>query len=191
MHNALSRPILLTGFGPFDRWLENSSMLGARHVAAQSPERVVFVELTVDHAAAAAELEVALTKHRPAIALLSGQTSEECFRLERRARRTPDCPWAEGPGERYGAWPWEASLAAMATALAAPTRPRFSDDCGGFVCETAYRALLDHRARAGEEGPRLAIFMHTPPLSERWTVEHAAAAMTAALGAADAALPAR
>lgn len=188
MQNALSRPILLTGFGPFDRWTENSSILGAQLAASRASGRIVAIELPVEHAAAAVEMTAALAAHRPEIALVTGQTSEDRFRLERRARRPSATPWPDGPTERYGAWPWEASLAAVGAALAEPAAPpRLSDDCGGYVCETAYRALLDHRADA-ESGPRLAGFLHTPPLSERWTVERAATAIEAALSAAAACL---
>jgi pyroglutamyl-peptidase len=177
MARTVSRRILLTGFEPFADWTVNSSWEGARLAAERLGVEALL--LPVDHQRAAHAVAEALAARAPEIALLCGLAKGETMRLERRARRPAECAWADGPTERWGAWPWDASLAAI-RASGAPAR--FSDDCGRYVCETAYRAALDRRAAGA--GPRLTAFLHTPPLSEDWPADRVAAAIKAAVGAA-------
>lgn len=175
--------ILLTGFEPFDEWAVNSSWEGARLAAERIGGDLALRLLPVDHAAAARALDAALDESQPDIALLCGLAEGESFRLELRARRPSIDDAPQGGDSWRGVWPWRESLARL-RADAGPTR--FSKDCGRYVCETAYWRLLERRSDQG--WPRLAAFLHTPPLSGDWTAERIADGVAAALGEARCAL---
>ena len=175
--------MLLTGFEPFGRWRVNSSWEGARLAARRFGPRVRLTRLPVDHALAAERLRAELAAQRPSICLLTGLAAGGRVRLERLARRErfidlpEDASWPDGPAERRGAWRWGAAR----SRIAAIGPCAFSEDAGLYVCESAYRALLDWRAETGR--PRAAAFLHVPPLSRAWPPERIARAIEAALAA--------
>ena len=178
--------LLLTGFEPFDgvpvnpsgeivraldrQWLEGSTETSVRVRAAVLP--VSFARTP----AAIAEALHALAA--PPVALLSlGVHRGPEFRLERRARSTfhsakPDNDGvlgagevAPGPAERVATV--DVSVAEAALRYAGAEATVLSDDAGGYLCERAYRAGLDH----AEEGGFPALFLHVPPL-EFVSLEH-------------------
>jgi pyroglutamyl-peptidase len=164
---------LLTGFAPFRHWAENSSQKAAEALAGRAGLAVEI--LPVDHDAACAALEAALTRHAPQVALLAGLADEPRLRLELLARRPAHRQ--DGPETARGLWPWAEALDAM-RAAGAPAR--LSRDAGRYVCETAYwRALALRPAMP-------TAFLHVPPLSDDWPAERTAAAMAACLGVCDA-----
>jgi len=163
---------LLTAFGPFRRWAENSSEAAARLLAAEGLRIAV---LPVDHEAACAALDAAVAEAAPSALLLTGLADEPRLRLELRVRRPGHRD--DGPAEARGLWPWAAALDAM-RATGAPAR--LSDDAGRYVCETVY-----WRAVATAAAPQIA-FLHAPPLSPDWPAGRTAAAVRACLAAAGA-----
>jgi pyroglutamyl-peptidase len=167
---------LLTGFGPFRNWTENSSEAAARALAAARPGLRIAV-LPVDHAAAPQALADAVAAHRPRALLLTGLANEGRLRLELRARRPEHV--ADGPTLLPGLWPWAAALDAM-RATGAPAR--LSDDPGRYVCETTYWSAL-----AAGHAP-LTAFLHVPPPGPDWPTERLARGVAACLDAGLAAL---
>lgn len=177
--------ILLTGFEPFGRWRVNSSWEGARLVAARRPGRIALLRLPVDHEAAARILRAALAARDPAACLMTGLAAGSRFRLERIARTGPyvdgpeeDEPAERAPDARPGDWRWGA---ARARVRAGSGPCALSRDPGRYVCESAYRALLDWRAERGR--PKRAAFLHVPPLGRTWSADRVAGAIEAALDA--------
>lgn len=173
--------VLLTGFAPFGRWAVNSSGAAVRALAAARPALATRI-LPVDHAAACAALDAALMDAAPDIALLTGLADEPRLRLEIRARRPVHLGGhlggarEGGEGALHGVWPWAAALDAI-RATGAPAR--LSRDAGRYVCETAYWRLLSSPRR-----PRLAAFLHVPPIGPDWPQARIAAAVAACLDAA-------
>jgi pyroglutamyl-peptidase len=167
--------ILLTGFEPFRQWRVNSSGEAARLIGA-APGRAVRV-LPVDHEAAAGALNEALDETGADILLMTGLAAEARPRLELVARRPARL--ASGPETLAGLWPWARALEAL---RAAGVEARLSRNAGRYVCETAYWTALARRAEG--RGPRLAAFLHVPPLSGAWPVERVAAAVSSGLAAA-------
>jgi pyroglutamyl-peptidase len=169
----VSAPVLLTAFGPFDRWTENSSEHAARRQSG-----VAVRILPVDHDAAAAALRAALAETGARTLLMTGLADGDALRLELLARRPAHLD--EGAAERRGLWPWAASLDAM-RATGAPAG--LSRDAGRYVCETTYW----HGAGRLGDGLARAAFLHLPPLSAAWPAERLAAAVAACLAAGGAA----
>lgn len=171
--------LLLTGFEPFDGVPVNPSGEIARSLDGARLERATGASvraraavLPVSFARTPGALAHALAAlATPPVALLSlGVHRGPEFRLERRARATfhsekPDNDGALGLGERAPG-PAERiariDLGAAETALrgAGAAATMLSDDAGGYLCERAYRAGLDH----AEEGGFPALFLHVPPL---------------------------
>lgn len=172
----MSPRVLLTGFAPFGRWAVNSSGEAVRALAAARPALETRI-LPVDHAAAFAALDAALGEIAPDIALLTGLADEQRLRLEIGARRPVHEGGADaGKGALHGLWPWAAALDAIRD-TGAPAR--LSRDAGRYVCETAYWRLLSSPRR-----PRLAAFLHVPPIGADWPASRIAAAVAACLDAA-------
>ena len=164
--------ILLTGFEPFRQWPVNSSWEAVRHLAEQRDD-LRAERLPVDHALAAAAVRALIDDLGPRIVLLTGLADDPVPRLERLGRAAP-LPVDGGPPERPGRWPWAAARDVVAaTGLAM----RFSDDAGGFVCDTTYWAALE------TEVPQVA-FLHLPPPGPDWTPERGARVVEAVLEAA-------
>ncbi|MEM6670955.1 MAG: hypothetical protein AAF661_17235 [Pseudomonadota bacterium] len=170
--------VLLTGFEPFGPWRVNSSWEGACHYAATTRRPVRLLRLPVDHALAAQRLRDALDRFEPEICLMTGLAAGVRLRLERRARRPEIADWPEGPDSRAGDWRWGAAQSRLRSSVGPSA---YSTDAGQYVCESAYRALLDWRAEAAR--PCAAAFLHVPPLSRTWPVARIAAAIEATLSA--------
>lgn len=162
--------VLLTAFGPFGDWPENSSERAAGLLAG-TPGVAVRV-LPVDHRAAAAGLAAALAETGAQVLLMTGLAAGAAMRLEVRARRPAHL--SDGAAERRGVWPWAAALDAM-RAAGAPAA--LSHDAGRYVCETVY---WHGAGRLGGQVARAA-FLHAPPLSADWPAERIAAAAAACL----------
>ncbi len=158
--------ILLTGFEPFSGFAVNPSWEAARAVAARLGEDVAARLLPVDHASASRRMPEVLREVRPEICLATGLAAGDRFRLELRARKPTALPDADGPDELRGDWPLDATERCLASLGVPVVR---SDDAGGYVCETAYWALLRFREEHGY--PEQALFLHVPAVSERFPVE--------------------
>ncbi|MHA1530126.1 MAG: pyroglutamyl-peptidase I family protein [Alphaproteobacteria bacterium] len=164
--------ILLTGFEPFRQWAVNSSWEAVCHLAARRSD-LSAGRLPVDHELAAEAVGKLIADLRPEIVLLTGLADDPAPRLERLGRAGP-LPLQGGPSERPGRWPWEAARDGVA---AQGVGMRFSDDAGGYVCDTTYWAALGTAAR-------LVAFLHLPPPGPIWTPEHGARVVEAVLAAA-------
>ena len=165
--------ILLTGFEPFSVYTENSSWVVAEQVTTRGVEGVdiALERLPVSFARVAAALREAVTKHRPDIVIMLGQSAaSDCVRLERVALNLMDSK----SGDSDGYIPDEEVInSAMPSALMTklPIKPlcsaieaqgiavKITNSCGLYVCNRLYyEALL-----LCEEQPAMrAIFVHLP-----------------------------
>ena len=171
--------ILITGFGPF---------LGAPHNPTQPLvarltrlRRPAFsdVELSshifpVTYKAVDRELPLAVAKHRPHALLMFGLASRTGYvRVETRARNAVTMLWpdaaqtharkgsiSDGAGAKmFGPHTGKLLRAAVGTGLDA----RASRDAGSYLCNyLSWRAI---EAVNADNGPRLAAFVHIPPLA--------------------------
>ena len=171
--------ISITGFGPFPGAPFNpTGPLVARLLRLRRPA-FGEVELSghifpVTYKAVDCELPELLAQHRPHALLMFGLASRTPYvRIETRARNAVTTLWPDADHARIrkgsiagGAdarmlGPHTAKLlrAARATGLDA----RASRDAGSYLCNyLSWRAL---EATASDSGPRLAAFVHVPPLA--------------------------
>jgi pyroglutamyl-peptidase len=171
--------ILITGFGPFPGAPFNPTMpLVARLLRLRRPA-LSDVELTghifpVTYKAVDRELPQLLSKHRPHALLMFGLASRTPYvRIETRARNAVTMLWpdADHTSVRKGSiaggadammfGPHTAKLlrAAVATGIDA----RASRDAGSYLCNyLSWRAI---EATCANDGPRLAAFVHVPPIT--------------------------
>lgn len=173
----MARPlVLVSGFGPFERFAANPSGEVARAVGRRPPRGVTIrsIVLPVSFGRAPDELERALARcgsTRPAALLGLGVHRERGFRLELlggpRLRRRPR-PDVDGrlPAEfARDETPRRTTVdtAALARELRAAgvRNVRPSRSAGGYVCEWVYHHLLEHGERLGVP----ALFVHVPPRS--------------------------
>ncbi|MEH2507548.1 MULTISPECIES: pyroglutamyl-peptidase I [unclassified Bradyrhizobium] len=171
--------ILITGFGPFPGAPYNPTQsLVARLTRLRRPA-FTDVELSshifpVTYKAVDRELPLALQKHQPHALLMFGLASRTSYlRIETRARNAVTMLWpdaaqtrarkgsiADGAdAQRFG--PHTAKLLRVAknTGLDA----RASRDAGSYLCNyLSWRAI---EAVDAGNGPRLATFIHIPPLA--------------------------
>jgi pyroglutamyl-peptidase len=174
---VMARPlVLVSGFGPFERFRANPSGEVARALGRRPPPGVDVrsVVLPVSFARAPAELERALAgggRRRPVALLGLGVHPERGFRLELqggprlRRRPRPDvdgrlpAEFARAEGPRSTA----VDTAALTRVLreAGVRNVRSSRSAGGYVCEWLYHHLLEHGERLGVP----ALFVHVPPRS--------------------------
>lgn len=151
--------VLVTGFSPFEDVRVNASSLVAARVAGTLGEHVV-VARTLPTAFGQARERITDEPCDAALALGVWRGSD--WRLERRAAgrvasARPDAhgaSWLDrelGP-DRASTLPIEAWAAELSAELAMSVRA--SDDCGGYVCNASYHALL------GRGVP--ALFVHLP-----------------------------
>src|SRR4051812_6612438 len=170
--------ILVTGFGPFPGAPHNPTMpLVARLLRLRRP---AFSEaefsghiFRVTYKAVDLELPQLLAKHRPHALLMFGlATRTPHLRVETRARNAVTMLWpdADHTSVRRGSiagsagakmfGPHTARLlrAAIATGIDA----RASRDAGSYLCNyLSWRAI---EATCRDDGPRLAAFVHVPPI---------------------------
>jgi pyroglutamyl-peptidase len=171
--------ILVTGFGPFPGAPYNpTEKLVARLLRLRRPA-LSDVELSghifpVTYTAVDRQLPVLLAKHRPEGLLMFGLAARTPYmRIETRARNAVTTIWpdAEHARARKGSiarerdammfGPHTAKLlrAADSTGIDA----RASRNAGSYLCNyLSWRAI---EATGGDRGPRLAAFVHVPPLA--------------------------
>src|SRR5712671_800582 len=171
--------ILITGFGPFPGAPFNPTQpLVARLVRLRRPA-LRDVELSghifpVTYTAVDRELPDLLASRRPHALLMFGLASRTPYvRVENRARNAVTTLWPDadharlrkgsiaGGAEARMFGPHTAKLfrAARATGIDA----RASRDAGSYLCNyLSWRAI---EATCGDSGPRLAAFVHVPPLA--------------------------
>ncbi|MEA2898795.1 MAG: pyroglutamyl-peptidase [Bradyrhizobium sp.] len=171
--------ILITGFGPFPGAPYNPTMpLVARLLRLRRPA-FSEVEFTghifpVTYKAVDRELPQLLAKHRPHALLMFGlATRTPYLRIETRARNAVTMLWpdADHASVRRGSiaggadarmlGPHTAKLlrATVATGIDART----SRDAGSYLCNyLSWRAV---EAVDSDDGPRLAAFVHVPPIA--------------------------
>ena len=171
--------ILITGFGPFPGAPYNPTQpLVARLLRLRRPA-LGDVELSshifpVTYKAVDRELPKLLTRHRPQALLMFGLASRTSYvRVETRARNAVTTLWpdaaqtrarkgsiADGAdAQRFGPHTAKLLLAAKRTGLDA----RASRDAGSYLCNyLSWRAI---EAVNADNGPRLAAFVHIPPLA--------------------------
>ena len=141
---------VVTGFGPFETWTENTSELAVRRLEALTLPSVVTAVLPVSYARAGEQLATLLATHRPSTLILLGLAGNAGrVRLERVAKNRDDSRRADMDGlARAGA-----AIVAGAPATYASTLPlgamesaaselgvgiEYSDDAGGYVCNHAF-----------------------------------------------------
>ena len=170
--------ILITGFGPFPGAPYNpTEPLVARLLRLRRPA-FGDVELSghifpVTYRAVDRELPQVLAEHLPRALLMFGLASRTSFvRIETRARNAVTMLWPDAAQmrSRKGAisenaeakmfGPHAAKL--LRAALATGTDARASRDAGSYLCNyLSWRAI---EATEGNNGPRLAAFVHVPLL---------------------------
>ncbi|MBC7991461.1 MAG: pyroglutamyl-peptidase I [Luteimonas sp.] len=171
--------ILVTGFGPFPGAPYNPTQpLVARLLRLRRPA-FSDVELSahifpVTYKAVDRELPQLLAKHRPDALLMFGLASRTPYlRIETRARNAVTMLWPDADHTRvrkgsiaggadammFGPHTAKLLRAARATGIDA----RASRDAGSYLCNyLSWRAI---EATCGDSGPRLAAFVHVPPLA--------------------------
>ena len=170
--------ILITGFGPFPGAPYNPTQpLVARLTRLRRPA-LDDVELSslifpVTYTAVDRELPLALAKHKPHALLMFGLAGRTGYlRIETRARNAVTMLWPDAAqtrsrkgsitggadAQRFG--PHTAKLLRAATATGIDARA--SRDAGSYLCNyLSWRAI---EAIDAGNGPRLAAFIHIPPL---------------------------
>jgi pyroglutamyl-peptidase len=173
--------ILVSGFGPFPGAPYNPTQaLVARLTRLRRPA-FANVELPshifpVTYQAVDRELPLALAEHKPHALLMFGLAGRTKFvRIETRARNAVTMLWpdaaqtrarkgsiADGAdAQRFGPHTAKLLRAAEGTGLDA----RASRDAGSYLCNyLSWRAV---EAVKANDGPRLAAFVHVPPLPRR------------------------
>ena len=171
--------ILITGFGPFPGAPYNPTQpLVARLTRLRRPA-LDDVELSshifpVTYTAVDRELPLALAKHKPHALLMFGLAGRTGYlRIETRARNAVTMLWPDAAqtrsrkgsitggadAQRFG--PHTAKLLRAATATGIDARA--SRDAGSYLCNyLSWRAI---EAIDAGNGPRLAAFIHMPPLA--------------------------
>ena len=170
--------ILVTGFGPFPGAPYNPTQpLVARLLRLRRPA-LSDVELAghifpVTYAAVDRQLPELLAKRRPDALLMFGLASRtQHLRIETRARNAVTTLWPDADhtrlrkgsiaggadAMRFGPHTAKLLRAAVGTGIDA----RASRDAGSYLCNyLSWRAI---EASCGDAGPRLAAFVHVPPL---------------------------
>jgi pyroglutamyl-peptidase len=171
--------ILVTGFGPFPGAPYNPTQpLVARLLRLRRPA-FGDVEMTghifpVTYKAVDRELPELLAKYRPDALLMFGLASRTpCLRIETRARNAVTTLWPDADNTRgrkgsisgsadammFGPHTAKLLRAAVGTGIDA----RASRDAGSYLCNyLSWRAI---EATCSDAGPRLAAFVHVPPLA--------------------------
>jgi pyroglutamyl-peptidase len=169
--------ILITGFGPFPGAPVNPTAQLARRLAQLRRPRLANMRLvghvfTTSYAAVDRELPALIARHKPDALLMFGvATREKRIRIETRARNAlallPDATNTRlrrhaimpgGPPARRMPMPAARLLAA---ARSARVPAYLSRDAGRYLCNyICWRGA----EMAAAQGPRLAAFVHVPPL---------------------------
>lgn len=182
-----SRPILLTGFEPFDGEAVNPSWLIARalHGETVAGADVIALRLPTEFRRSLRVLRKALRAHAPTLVVALGQAAGRAeLSIERVAinvddARIPDNAGARpidvpvvrgGPAAYFSTLPVKAIVASL-RARGVPAE--VSQTAGTFVCNHVFyglqHALRGRRVRSG--------FLHVPYLPEQAQARHGAACM--------------
>jgi len=171
--------ILITGFGPFPGAPHNPTMplverlLRLRRPAFDDIERSSHI-FHVTYATVDRELPPLLEKRRPHALLMFGLAARTPYlRVETRARNAVTTTWPDADGTRIGKGSIAGGAYAMTfgphtakllrAALATGIDARASRDAGAYLCNyLSWRAI---EATQQDNGPRLAAFIHIPPLA--------------------------
>jgi len=171
------RPVLITGFEPFDGDAINPSWQIAQALHGQQIEaaRVVSVQLPCCFDTSLSALRAALGRHRPQLVLALGQAARAVISLERVAINVIDARIADNAGRQpvdepvlaaapaayFGSLPIKAMWAAL---QAAGIASEVSQTAGTFVCNQVFFGLMHMlRRRTGVRGG----FVHVPMLPEQ------------------------
>ena len=167
---------VVTGFGPFEAWRENTSELVVRRVAALALPDVITEVLPVSYRRAAASIQALLEAHRPSMLLMLGLAGSAAHvRLEQVARNRDEAARPDADGVvRAGASivPNAPDTHASTLPLAAMARVaeelgvavEYSNDAGGYVCNHTFfhaQHLTAARFPACRSG-----FVHLPNLAQ-------------------------
>jgi pyroglutamyl-peptidase len=176
--------ILVTGFGPFPGAPYNPTQpLAARLTRLRRPafEDVQLAShiFPVTYTAVDRELPLALAKHKPHALLMFGLAGRTGYlRVETRARNAVTMLWpdaaqarsrkgsitGDADAQRFGPHTAKLLRAAKATGIDART----SRDAGSYLCNyLSWRAI---EVVETDSGPRLAAFIHIPPLARAGAV---------------------
>jgi pyroglutamyl-peptidase len=171
--------ILITGFGPFPGAPHNPTMplvarlLRLRRPAFSEVELIGHI-LPVTYKAVDRELPQLLAKHQPHALLMFGLATRTPYvRIETRARNAVTMLWpdADHTSVRKGSiaggadakmfGPHTAKL--LRAALGTGIDARASRDAGSYLCNyLSWRAI---ETTCTADGPRLAAFVHVPPIA--------------------------
>lgn len=175
--------ILITGFGPFPGAPYNPTMpLVTRLAALRRPALDDIAIAThifhVTYTTVDRELPQIIDKHRPHALLMFGLAARTPYlRIETRARNAITTIWPDADGTRvrkgaisgtaealaFGPHMQKLLRAAQATGIDA----RASRDAGSYLCNyLSWRAI---EATHDNGGPKLAAFIHVPPLARDGT----------------------
>src|SRR6185312_3389061 len=170
--------ILITGFGPFPGAPFNPTQALVARLAKLRRPAFADVELSshifpVTYKAVDRELPLALAQHKPHALLMFGLASRTAYvRVETRARNAVTMLWPDASQARsrngsiaggadakmFGPHSQKLLRAADSTGIDA----RSSRDAGSYLCNyLSWRAI---EAVEAANGPRLAAFVHIPPL---------------------------
>ena len=171
--------ILITGFGPFPGAPVNPTTPLVRHLArlrrpGLADVRLVGHVFTTSYAAVDRELPQLIARHRPDALLMFGvATRETRIRIETRARNAlamlPDATsislrrHAIMPGAPAARRIPAPVVQLLAGARSARVPAYLSRDAGKYLCN--YISWRGAEAAAAANGPRLAAFIHVPPLA--------------------------
>jgi pyroglutamyl-peptidase len=175
--------VLITGFGPFPGAPFNPTMalvprlVGLRRPAFGDIERTGHI-FPVTYRAVDRELPELLGRYRPHALLMFGLASRTPFiRIETRARNAVTTLWpdADHTRVRKGSIVGDAGAAMfgphtarlLRAALATGVDVRASRDAGSYLCNyLSWRAIEAVAGRTETSaGPRLAAFVHVPPVA--------------------------
>jgi pyroglutamyl-peptidase len=187
--------ILVTGFGPFPGAPFNPTQPLVKRLLRLRRPAFSDVELTgyifpVTYKAVDRELPQLLAKHRPQALLMFGLANRTPYvRIETRARNAVTTLWPDADHARVR----KGSIAGGADArmfgphtaklLRAADRTgvdaRASRDAGSYLCNyLSWRAI---EATRSDTGPRLAAFVHVPPLKRDGAAQRKGAAQRVTL----------
>lgn len=171
--------ILITGFGPFPGAPVNPTTPLVRHLArlrrpGLADVRLVGHVFTTSYAAVDRELPQLIARHRPDALLMFGvATRETRIRIETRARNAlAMLPGATSTSlRRHAIMPGAPAarripapvVQLLAGARSARVPAYLSRDAGKYLCN--YISWRGAEAVAAANGPRLAAFIHVPPLA--------------------------
>jgi pyroglutamyl-peptidase len=171
------RTILITGFGPFPGASHNpTAALVARLARVRRPNlRLIGHVFTTEYAAVDRDLPALIERYRPDALLMFGLHGRaRTLRIETLARNAhghhrdagghspSPCAIAAGSTHMKMTSPAARLVRAARRASAAAVLSR---DAGSYLCN--YLCWRASEASGGEKGPRLAAFVHVPPVARK------------------------